>query len=165
MIFRRLSFSITWRSTRFVDGTGVGVTVLAKLTEQAAQLLGDAYDVEIVEMHHRHKVDAPSGTALQLGEAAARGLGRDLGRDAVMGRKGVTGERKSGAIGFASLRGGDVVGDHSVIFAGPSERLILSHHAEDRMIFAHGALKAALWAHRKPPGFYSMADVLGLGDI
>jgi 4-hydroxy-tetrahydrodipicolinate reductase len=144
----------------------VGVTVLAKLTQQAAQLLGAAYDVEIVEMHHRHKVDAPSGTALQLGEAAAKGLGRDLERDAVMGRKGVTGERKSGAIGFASLRGGDVVGDHSVIFAGAGERLELAHRAGSRLNFAQGALRAARFVAAKraakSSGVFDMNDVLGL---
>ena len=144
----------------------VGVTVLAKLTEQAAKLLGEAYDVEIVEMHHRHKVDAPSGTALLLGEAAAKGLGRDLERDAVMGRKGVTGERKSGAIGFASLRGGDVVGDHSVLFAGAGERLELAHKAGSRLNFAQGALRAARFVAAKraakASGVFDMNDVLGL---
>lgn len=150
----------------FAPNMSVGVTVLAKLTEQAAQLLGDAYDVEIVEMHHRHKVDAPSGTALQLGEAAAKGLGRDLERDAVIGRKGVTGERKSGAIGFASLRGGDVVGDHSVIFAGAGERLELAHRAGSRVNFAQGALRAARFVAAKraakASGVFDMNDVLGL---
>jgi len=150
----------------FAPNMSVGVTVLAKLTEQAAQLLGDAYDVEIVEMHHRHKVDAPSGTALQLGEAAAKGLGRDLERDAVMGRKGVTGERKSGAIGFASLRGGDVVGDHSVIFAGAGERLELAHRAGSRLNFAQGALRAARFVAAKraakASGVFDMNYVLGL---
>jgi 4-hydroxy-tetrahydrodipicolinate reductase len=144
----------------------VGVTVLAKLTEQAAQLLGEAYDVEIVEMHHRHKVDAPSGTALLLGEAAAKGLGRDLERDAVMGRKGLTGERKAGAIGFASLRGGDVVGDHSVIFAAAGERLELAHKAGSRLNFAQGALRAARFVAAKraakASGVFDMNDVLGL---
>jgi 4-hydroxy-tetrahydrodipicolinate reductase len=116
-------------------------------------------------MHHKSKIDAPSGTALMLGEAAAGGRQIALSERSARGRDGVTGARRPGDIGFASLRGGTAAGDHSVIFAGPSERLVLSHHAEDRMIFAHGALKAALWAHGKPPGFYTMADVLGLGDI
>jgi 4-hydroxy-tetrahydrodipicolinate reductase len=144
----------------------VGVTVLARLTEEAAKLLGEGYDVEIVEMHHRHKVDAPSGTALQLGEAAARGLGRDLASDGVFGRHGVTGERKRGAIGFASLRGGDVVGDHSVIFAGAGERVELAHKAGSRLNFAQGALRAARFiAGRRSAGVkgvFDMRDVLGL---
>jgi 4-hydroxy-tetrahydrodipicolinate reductase len=150
----------------FAPNMSVGVTVLAKLTEQAARLLGEAYDVEIVEMHHRHKVDAPSGTALLLGEAAAKGLGRDLERDAVMGRKGLTGERKAGAIGFASLRGGDVVGDHSVIFAAAGERLELAHKAGSRLNFARGALRAARFVAAKraakASGVFDMNDVLGL---
>ena len=116
-------------------------------------------------MHHKAKVDAPSGTALLLGEAAAEGRGIALGEHSARGRDGYTGARQTGDIGFASLRGGSVTGDHSVIFAGPYERIELSHRAEDRMIFAHGALKAAMWAHGKKPGFYSMADVLGLGDF
>jgi 4-hydroxy-tetrahydrodipicolinate reductase len=144
----------------------VGVTVLARLVEEAARLLGERFDVEVVEMHHRHKVDAPSGTALLLGEAAARGLGRDLKRDAVMGRSGVTGERKSGAIGFASLRGGDVIGDHTVVFAGAGERLELAHKAGSRLNFAQGALRAAKFAAAKraaaTPGMFDMRDVLGL---
>jgi len=144
----------------------VGVTVLARLAEEAAKLLGEGYDVEIVEMHHRHKVDAPSGTALQLGEAAARGLGRDLAADGVFGRHGVTGERKRGAIGFASLRGGDVVGDHSVIFAGAGERVELAHKAGSRLNFAQGALRAARFVAGKrsagAKGVFDMLDVLGL---
>jgi 4-hydroxy-tetrahydrodipicolinate reductase len=144
----------------------VGVTVLARLVEQAAKLLGESYDVEIVEMHHRHKVDAPSGTALQLGDAAARGLGRDVKADGVFGRNGVTGERPRGAIGFASLRGGDVVGDHSVIFAGAGERLELAHKAGSRVNFAQGALRAARFVAAKrsagAKGVFDMQDVLGL---
>jgi len=144
----------------------VGVTVLARLVEEAARVLGEGFDVEIVEMHHRHKVDAPSGTALLLGEAAARGLGRDIRNDAVMGRSGVTGERKRGAIGFASLRGGDVVGDHCVVFAGPGERLELAHRAGSRLNFAQGALRAAKFAAARraggKPGMFDMRDVLGL---
>jgi len=143
----------------------LGVNLLAALVKRVAQSLDDSFDIEILEMHHKAKIDAPSGTALMLGEAAASARKIALAERSARGRDGVTGARRSGDIGFASLRGGTAAGDHSVIFAGPSERLILSHHAEDRMIFAHGAVKAALWAHRKPPGFYTMADVLGLGDI
>ena len=113
-------------------------------------------------MHHRHKVDAPSGTALLLGAAAAKGRGIDLDKNSVRVRDGHTGARETGSIGFATLRGGSVVGDHSVILAGPGERVTLSHHAEDRMIFARGAVKAALWARGRAPGLYSMHDVLGL---
>ncbi len=142
----------------------LGVNLLAALTERVARSLGEQFDIEIVEMHHRAKVDAPSGTALMLGEAAAAGRGVDLKTHAARGRDGITGARKSGDIGFASLRGGTVTGDHSVIFAGPYERIELTHKAEDRMIFAHGALKAALWARDRKPGLYSMADVLGLTE-
>jgi 4-hydroxy-tetrahydrodipicolinate reductase len=144
----------------------VGVSVLARLVEETARVLGESFDVEIVEMHHRHKVDAPSGTALMLGGAAARGLGRELESDAVMGRSGVTGERKRGAIGFASLRGGDVVGDHCVVFAGPGERLELAHKAGSRVNFAQGALRAAKFVAARraagEPGMFDMRDVLGL---
>ena len=139
----------------------LGVNLLARLVRDAARALGQEFDIEIVEMHHRMKVDAPSGTALMLGEAAAEGRGLTLRDHSVRGRDGVTGARKPGAIGFASLRGGTVVGDHSVIFAGNGERVVLSHHAEDRLLFAPGALKAALWARGRKPGLYSMADVLG----
>jgi 4-hydroxy-tetrahydrodipicolinate reductase len=143
----------------------LGVNLLAALVRRVAQSLDDGFDIEIVEMHHRAKIDAPSGTALMLGEAAAAGRNIKLDEHSARGRDGVTGARKTGDIGFASLRGGTVTGDHSVIFAGPYERIELTHKAEDRMIFAHGALKAALWAHGKPPGFYSMTDVLGLSDF
>jgi 4-hydroxy-tetrahydrodipicolinate reductase len=143
----------------------LGVNLLAALVKRAAQSLDANFDIEILEMHHRSKIDAPSGTALMLGEAAAAGRAIALEKHSARGRDGVTGARRTGDIGFASLRGGTAAGDHSVIFAGQNERLILSHHAEDRVLFAHGALKAALWAHGKPPGFYSMADVLGLSDI
>lgn len=141
----------------------LGVNLLAQLVQEAARALGAAYDVEIIEMHHRMKVDAPSGTALMLGEAAAKGREIELKSHSERGRDGVTGARKPGAIGFASLRGGTVVGDHSVIFAGDGERVVLSHHAEDRSLFTRGALKAALWARGRKPGLYSMADVLGFG--
>jgi 4-hydroxy-tetrahydrodipicolinate reductase len=141
----------------------LGVNLLAVLVEQAARALdaGD-FDIEILEMHHRHKVDAPSGTALLLGEAAAAGRGIDLGENSVRSRDGHTGVRKAGSIGFAALRGGSVVGDHSVVLAGTGERITLAHHAEDRAIFARGAVKAALWARGRKPGLYSMRDVLGL---
>lgn len=141
----------------------LGVNLLAVLVEQAARALdADDFDIEILEMHHRHKVDAPSGTALLLGEAAAIGRGVALAGNDVRVRDGHTGVRKAGSIGFASLRGGSVVGDHSVVLAGTGERITLAHHAEDRAIFARGAVKAALWARGRKPGLYSMRDVLGL---
>ncbi len=140
----------------------LGVNLLAALVRQAARALGPEWDIEIVEMHHRAKVDAPSGTALLLGDAAAEGRNIPLKDNSERGRDGETGARKEGAIGFASLRGGSVVGDHQVIFAGPSERLVLGHIAEDRAIFARGAIKAALWGRGKGPGLFDMADVLGL---
>ncbi|HEX2653919.1 MAG TPA: 4-hydroxy-tetrahydrodipicolinate reductase [Xanthobacteraceae bacterium] len=143
----------------------LGVNVLAALARRVARTLGDDFDIEIVEMHHNKKVDAPSGTALLLGEAAAEGREVMLSQRKVAARDGHTGARNRGDIGFASLRGGTVVGEHSVIFAGPAERIELVHKAEDRMLFATGALKAALWAHNQTPGLYSMADVLGLGDF
>jgi 4-hydroxy-tetrahydrodipicolinate reductase len=142
----------------------MGVVLLEALVKRVAKTLDEDFDVEILEMHHNKKVDAPSGTALMLGRAAAAGRGINLDQRSARGRDGHTGARSAGDIGFAALRGGSVVGDHSVIFAGPSERLELAHKAEDRMIFARGALRAALWARGKPPGLYSMADVLGLGD-
>lgn len=141
----------------------LGVNLLSVLVQKAAEALGpEDFDIEILEMHHRHKVDAPSGTALLLGEAAARGRDIALADNSVRVRDGYTGPRETGAIGFATLRGGSVIGDHSVILAGTGERVVLSHHAEDRSIFARGAIKAALWAHGKKPGLYSMLDVLGL---
>jgi 4-hydroxy-tetrahydrodipicolinate reductase len=143
----------------------LGVNLLAALVKRVAKTLGDDYDIEILEMHHNKKIDAPSGTALMLGRAAAAGRGIDLGQRSVRGRDGMTGARRAGDIGFAALRGGTVVGEHTVIFAGPAERVELTHRAEDRMIFARGALHAALWARGKKPGLYSMADVLGLADI
>jgi 4-hydroxy-tetrahydrodipicolinate reductase len=143
----------------------LGVNLLAALVKRVAQTLGEEYDIEIVEMHHNKKIDAPSGTALMFGRAAAEGRGVNLAQRSARGRDGMTGPRAAGDIGFASLRGGTVVGDHSVIFAGPAERIELTHRAEDRMIFARGALHAALWARGKKPGLYSMADVLGLKDF
>ena len=142
----------------------LGVNLLAALVKKAARTLGTDYDVEIVEMHHRMKVDAPSGTALLLGAAAAEGRGTALEGHSIRARDGHTGLRKIGDIGFASLRGGTVIGDHKVILAGPSERIELSHIAEDRNIFARGAVQAALWGKNQKPGLYSMADVLGLSD-
>lgn len=142
--------------------TSLGVTLLAHLVRQAAASLGPDWDVEVLEMHHRMKVDAPSGTALLLGEAAAEGRAIDLANHSERGRDGHTGARAQGAIGFASLRGGTVAGEHSVILAGPQERLVLSHSAEDRMIFAHGAVRGALWLIGQPAGRYTMGQVLGL---
>ena len=139
--------------------TSLGIAVLSDLVERAAQALGPDWDIEILEMHHRLKADAPSGTALALGEAAARGRGSPM--QAERGRDGTGLKRQAGAIGFASLRGGTVAGDHDVIFAGPDERLILSHRAENRMIFARGALAAAKFLIGKPRGLYSMRDVVG----
>ncbi len=143
----------------------MGVNLLAALVKRVAMTLDEDFDVEIVEMHHNKKVDAPSGTALLLGRAVAQGRKVELTQRSVRGRDGVTGARRAGDIGFASLRGGTVVGEHAVIFAGPAERVELVHKAEDRMIFARGALKAAQWARGQKPGLYSMADVLGLGDL
>ncbi|HEY6336669.1 MAG TPA: 4-hydroxy-tetrahydrodipicolinate reductase [Alphaproteobacteria bacterium] len=140
----------------------VGINLLLILVEQVAATLDRRYDVEIVEMHHRHKVDAPSGTALGLGRAAAKGRRVEIDRVAQRTRDGHTGPREPGAIGFAALRGGDVVGDHSVIFAGDGERIELTHRAAGRQIYAQGAVRAALWAQGRQPGLYSMRDVLGL---
>lgn len=142
----------------------LGVNILAALVEKAARALGPDYDIEVLEMHHRMKVDAPSGTALLLGEAAAKGRGIALADHSVRSRDGHTGARKDGDIGFATLRGGTVVGDHTVMFAGPHERIEISHKAEDRGIFANGAVRAALWGRGKKPGHYSMIDVLGLAE-
>ncbi len=146
----------------YAPNMSMAVNLLFAVVKQVAEVLDEEFDIEILEMHHRHKVDAPSGTALGLGRAAAEGRGVDLEERSVRSRDGHTGARKPGDIGFATLRGGDVVGDHSVIFAGPGERLELSHRAAGREIYARGALRAALWAHGKPPGLYGMTDVLGL---
>ena len=140
----------------------VGVNVLLGLAEQTAAMLGSEFDIEILEMHHRHKVDAPSGTALALGKAAAAGRGVDLDQVSDRVRDGHTGERTVGNIGFATLRGGMVVGDHSVIFASDDERIEITHKAADRGLFAKGAIRAAMWTEGKAPGLYSMRDVLGL---
>ncbi|WLD57514.1 4-hydroxy-tetrahydrodipicolinate reductase [Salinispirillum sp. LH 10-3-1] len=146
----------------FAANYSVGVTVLLDLVKQTAALLGDDYDVEIVEMHHRHKVDAPSGTALRLGEAAAEGLKRNLEECAIYGREGAEGPRDNKTIGFATLRGGDVVGDHTVVYATEGERVELTHKASNRNTFAKGALRAARWLKDQPAGLYDMRNVLGL---
>jgi 4-hydroxy-tetrahydrodipicolinate reductase len=146
----------------FAPNMSVGVTLLINLVQSAAKVLAEGYDVEIIEAHHRHKVDAPSGTALRLGEAAAAALGRDLETCAVYGREGVTGERDANTIGFATVRGGDVVGDHTVLFAGIGERVELTHKASSRATFALGALRAAKFLEGRKAGLYDMRDVLGL---
>jgi 4-hydroxy-tetrahydrodipicolinate reductase len=140
----------------------LGVNLLGALVRQAARALGADFDIEILEMHHRHKVDAPSGTALLLGERAAEGRGIDLAEHSVRSRDGHTGPRPEGSIGFATLRGGSVIGEHAVVFAGEGERIVLSHIAENRTIFARGAVRAALWARGRKPGLFSMLDVLGI---
>jgi 4-hydroxy-tetrahydrodipicolinate reductase len=142
--------------------TSLGVNLLAHLVRETAARLGEQWDIEIVEMHHRHKADAPSGTALLLGKSAAEGRGVALEEVSDRGRDGITGARQPGHIGFAALRGGSVAGDHQVIFAAEGERIELGHRAESRAIFARGAIEAALWLKGKPAGLYSMADVLGL---
>jgi 4-hydroxy-tetrahydrodipicolinate reductase len=143
----------------------LGVNLLAALVRRVARTLDDGFDIEVLEMHHNRKIDAPSGTALLLGQAAAQGRGVALEENGVFTRHGHTGARKAGDIGFATLRGGSVVGEHNVIFAGQAERIELAHKAEDRGIFARGALAAARWARGRKPGLYSMADVLGLADF
>jgi 4-hydroxy-tetrahydrodipicolinate reductase len=139
-----------------------GVNVVFKLLDMAARALNEGYDIEIIEAHHRHKVDAPSGTALQMGEVVARALGRDLASCAVYGREGVTGERKSSTIGFSSLRGGDIVGDHTVLFAGTGERIEITHRAASRATYVQGSLRAARFLVGKRHGLFDMHDVLGL---
>lgn len=146
----------------FAPNMSVGVTLLINLVQSAAKVLNEGYDIEIIEAHHRHKVDAPSGTALRLGEAAASALGRNLEQCAVYGREGVTGERDPSTIGFATVRGGDVVGDHTVLFAGVGERVELTHKASSRATFALGALRASKFLAEKKSGLFDMQDVLGL---
>lgn len=146
----------------FAPNMSVGVNLLINLVQSAAKVLNEGYDIEIIEAHHRHKVDAPSGTALRLGEAAAAALGRDLSKCAVYGREGVTGERDPSTIGFATVRGGDVVGDHTVLFAGIGERVELTHKASSRATFALGALRAAKFLADKKSGLFDMQDVLAL---
>ena len=140
----------------------VGVNLIFKLLDTAARVLAEGYDIEIVEAHHRHKVDAPSGTALRMGEVVAQAVARDLASCAVYGRGGVTGERNPSTIGFATVRGGDIVGDHTVLFAGIGERVEITHKASSRATFAQGALRAARWLANRPAGLYDMQDVLGL---
>lgn len=146
----------------FAPNFSVGVNLLMKLAEDAARVLAEGYDIEIIEAHHRHKVDAPSGTALGIGQAVARAINRDLATCAIYGREGVTGERDPQTIGFATVRGGDIVGDHTLLFAGVGERVELTHKASSRATFAQGALRAAKWLQGKEPGLYDMRDVLGL---
>lgn len=146
----------------FAPNMSVGVNVLFKLIEQATKVLGASSDIEIIEAHHRHKVDAPSGTALHMGEVAAAVLGRNLNEVAVYGREGITGERKDQTIGFETIRAGDIVGDHTIMFASPGERIEITHKSSSRMTYANGALRAALWLQDKEKGMFNMQDVLGL---
>ncbi|NND90453.1 MAG: 4-hydroxy-tetrahydrodipicolinate reductase [Granulosicoccus sp.] len=146
----------------FAPNYSVGVTVALSLLQQAARAFGDDYDVEIIEAHHRHKVDAPSGTAIRMGEVVAEVLGRDLADCAVYGREGITGARQSKTIGFETVRAGDIIGEHTVLFAGAGERIEITHRATDRMTFARGAVRAALWLAAQPAGLYDMTHVLGL---
>ena len=149
----------------FAPNMSIGINVLLEVLGQVATMLGDDYDVEIIEAHHRHKVDAPSGTALRLGESVADALDRDLQRVAIYGREGITGERAAETIGFSTIRGGDVVGDHTVLFAGIGERVEITHKASSRMTFAKGAVRAAHWVADKPAGLYDMSHVLGLKPV
>ncbi len=146
----------------FAPNMSVGVNLCFKLLETAAAILGNDFDIEVIEAHHRHKVDAPSGTALRMGEVVASALGRDLSGCAVYGREGVTGARDPNTIGFDTIRGGDIVGDHTVLFAGEGERVEITHKASSRMTFANGAIRAAIWLQQQPTGLYDMQDVLGL---
>jgi len=146
----------------FAPNYSVGVTVALDLLDKAARALGDDYDVEVIEAHHRHKVDAPSGTALKMGDVVAKALGRDLNECAVYGREGITGSRDTQTIGFETIRAGDIIGEHTVLFAGNGERIEITHRATDRMTFARGAIRAAVWLASQPPGLYDMRDVLGL---
>lgn len=146
----------------FAANFSVGVNLCLKLLDTAARVLGDDVDIEIIEAHHRHKVDAPSGTALRMGEVVANALGRDLQKVAVYGREGQTGARERETIGFATVRAGDVVGDHTVLFAADGERVEITHKASSRMTFAKGAVRSALWLQQRQPGLYDMQDVLGL---
>lgn len=146
----------------FAPNMSVGVNLTLKLLQMAASVIGDHTDIEIIEAHHRHKVDAPSGTALRMGEVVAETLGRDLQECAIYGREGHTGERSDKTIGFSTIRGGDIVGDHTVMFAADGERVEITHKASSRMTFANGAIRAAAWLSAQPPGLYDMHDVLGL---
>ena len=146
----------------FAPNFSAGVNLSFKLLEMAAKALGDSVDIEIIEAHHRHKVDAPSGTALKMGEVVADALGRKLSECAVYGREGHTGERDRKTIGFETIRAGDIVGEHTVMFAGEGERIEITHKASSRMTFASGAMRAAAWVSGKPAGLYDMTDVLGI---
>ena len=146
----------------FAPNMSVGVNVTLKLLEMAARILNTGYDIEIIEAHHRHKVDAPSGTALRMGEVIASALGRDLSKVAVYGREGVTGERDPSTIGFATVRGGDIVGDHTVLFAGTGERIEITHRSASRVTYAHGSLRACRFLNDRPNGLYDMQAVLGI---
>ena len=146
----------------FAPNMSVGVNVTLKLLEMAAKILDRGYDIEIIEAHHRHKIDAPSGTALRMGEVVAGALGRDLKQVAVYGREGVTGERDPSTIGFATVRGGDIVGDHTVLFAGIGERIEITHRAASRVTYAHGSLRACRFLAQRDSGLFDMQDVLGL---
>jgi 4-hydroxy-tetrahydrodipicolinate reductase len=145
----------------FAPNMSVGVNVVLRLLDMAARSLSEGYDIEVIEAHHRHKVDAPSGTALAMGEVVARAVGRDLKTDGVFAREGHTGERKPGSIGFAAIRGGDIVGDHTVLFAGTGERIEITHRSNSRANYAEGSLRAARFLAGRGPGLYDMADVLG----
>ena len=146
----------------FAPNMSIGVNLCLKLLDTAARILGDDVDVEVIEAHHRHKVDAPSGTAIRMGEVLAHALGRDLADCAVYGREGITGARDRKTIGFETIRAGDIVGDHTVLFAGEGERIEITHKASSRMTFASGAVRAAIWLQQQPAGLYDMQDVLGL---
>lgn len=149
----------------FAPNFSVGVNLMFKIAAEVARVLDGSADFEVIEAHHRHKVDAPSGTALGLGQAIASAVGRDLKKDGVFVREGFTGERIPGSIGFSTIRGGDIVGDHTALFAGESERLEITHRAGSRMIFANGAVRAALWVVAQPPGLYDMGDILGFKTV
>lgn len=146
----------------YASNYSVGVTLTLDLLARAAKTLGDNYDIEIIEAHHKHKVDAPSGTALSMGESIAGALERDLKSCAVMAREGITGARKDNSIGFSTVRAGDIIGEHTVLFCGQGERLEITHKATDRMTFARGAVRAAAWVEKQPPGLYNMKHVLGV---
>jgi 4-hydroxy-tetrahydrodipicolinate reductase len=147
----------------YAPNMSIGVNLCFKLLEMAAAVLGDSVDIEIIEAHHRNKVDAPSGTALKMGQVVADTLGRDLTECAVYGREGQTGVRERGTIGFETIRAGDIVGEHTVLFAAEGERIEITHRASNRMTFAHGAIRACRWLDSQPAGVFSMQDVLGIG--
>ena len=159
---RKISEAASDTGIVFAPNMSVGVNLCLKLLETAARILGDDVDIEVIEAHHRHKVDAPSGTAIRMGEVVASALGRDLSECAVYGREGITGARGRKTIGFETIRAGDIVGDHTVMFAAEGERVEITHKASSRMTFANGAVRAANWLHQQPPGLYDMQDVLGL---